>query len=84
MENRNLTDKRFEYRGKGFDESTSEFYTAKGEKVRSKSEVIIADVLSREGIPYRYEYPLYLKGIGKVHPDFTVLNVKQRKEIYWE
>lgn len=30
--------------------------------------------------PYRYECPLQLK----VYPDFTVLNVKERKEIYWE
>lgn len=73
-----------EYQGKGFHENTPEFFTAKGERVRSKSEVIIADLLNREGIPYRYEYPIMLKGIGKVHPDFTVLHVKERKELYWE
>lgn len=72
------------YQGKGFDESMPEFYTAKKERVRSKSELIIADLLKREGVPYRYEYPLYLKGIGQVYPDFTVLNVRKRKEIYWE
>lgn len=72
------------YRGKEFDEDAPEIYTAKGERVRSKSEVIIADILYSEGIPYRYEYPIQLKGWGKVYPDFTILNVKLRKELYWE
>ena len=52
-----------EYIGKDFRYDTSEHYTAKGERVRSKSEVIIADALNRAGIPYRYEYPLYIKGL---------------------
>ena len=72
------------YQGKGFEENAPEFYTAKNERVRSKSEWIIADFLKREGIPYRYEYPMYLNGMGQVYPDFTVLNVKSRKELYWE
>lgn len=72
------------YEGKGFDAETPEIYTAKGERVRSKSELIIADMLEREGIPYRYECPLHLKGWGYVYPDFTVLQVKERREIYWE
>ena len=72
------------YAPKGFDEMSPEMYTAKGERVRSKSEIIIADALSREGIPYRYECPIRLKGYGKFYPDFTVLNVKKRKEMYWE
>lgn len=72
------------YEGKSFGEDAPEFYTAKNERVRSKSEWIIADLLNREGVPYRYEYPLHLKGMGVVHPDFTVLNVKERKEFYWE
>lgn len=73
-----------EFSGKGIDERTPEMYTAKGERVRSKSEVIIAEALKREGIPYRYEYPVFLKSFGEVYPDFTVLNVRKRKEIYWE
>lgn len=72
------------YQGKSFDEHTPEFYTANGERVRSKSEIIIADLLARYSIPYRYESPLHLNGFGRVHPDFTVLNVKLRKELYWE
>lgn len=73
-----------EYSGKEFDAFAPKLYTARGERVRSKSEVIIADSLNREGIPYRYECPLYVEGWGTVHPDFMVLNVKERKEIYWE
>jgi len=61
-----------------------EFYTEKGERVRSKTEILIANALYRYGIPYHYEKPLYLDGYGTIHPDFTVLNVRQRKEYYWE
>ena len=73
-----------DYSGKDFDIYSSKLYTAKGERVRSKSEVIIADTLNREKIPYRYEYPIYVEGWGTVHPDFTVLNIGERKEMYWE
>lgn len=72
------------YQGKEFYEDTPELYTMKGERVRSKSELIIADMLNKEGVSYRYEYPLHLKGFGKVYPDFTVLNIKKREELFWE
>ena len=39
--------------------------TMKQERVRSKSEVLIADALERHGIPYRYEYPLIIKKNNK-------------------
>ena len=61
-----------------------EFITERGEYVRSKSEVLIANYLYRHKIPYRYEYPINLKRIGTVHPDFIILNVRLRKEIIWE
>lgn len=35
--------------------------TARGERMRSKSELLIADVLASLQIPYRYEYPHRLK-----------------------
>lgn len=73
-----------EYQGKAFYDNAPEYFSAKGERVRSKSEVIIADLLGREGVPYRYEYPLQLKGGMKIYPDFTVLNVKKRQELIWE
>ena len=53
------------------------FITVKGERVRSKSEKIIADELTRFGIPYRYEYPLQLNDNGRIvtkRPDFIALN----------
>lgn len=71
------------YESSGFI-NDSEFYSRKGIKVRSKSELIIANALEQCGVPYRYEYPLYLKGIGTVYPDFTCLNINKRKEIVWE
>lgn len=58
--------------------------TEQGETVRSKSELIIANLLYRLGIPYRYECALYLEGYGTVHPDFTILSVRNRTEIIWE
>ena len=58
--------------------------TANGEKVRSKSEVIIADNLKMMGIPYKYEAPLKLPDGSIVYPDFTCLNIKRRKIIYLE
>lgn len=73
-----------EYKGKCFNDSVPEIYTIREERVRSKSELIIADLLNKEGIPYRYEYPILLSGLGTVYPDFTVLNVRCRKELYWE
>lgn len=73
-----------EYTGKGFEEGSAEIYTEKGERVRSKSEKIIADKLYKMHLPYRYEYPLKLKGFGTIYPDFTILNVRTRKEIILE
>ena len=53
------------YKGKPFQPDAPELYTARGERVRSKSEVIIADTLNRLGIPYHYEFPLTLKSGGR-------------------
>lgn len=79
------------YAGRGFDADSPVLMTARGERVRSKSEIIIADALFRRGIPYRYEYPheLLLAGARNrkrivVYPDFTCLNVRTRKEFVWE
>ena len=72
------------YTGKEFDKNAPMLITERGEKVRSKTEKIIADKLFAMGIPYRYEYPIKIKGYGFVYPDFTLLNVEKRKEIYME
>ncbi len=59
------------------------FYTVGGEHVRSKSEVIIADMLKHYDVPYHYEPVLKLRDQVKC-PDFLVLNTKTRKEYIWE
>lgn len=58
--------------------------TEQGERVRSKSEKILADKLYMMKIPYVYECPLYINGYGYVNPDFTVLNCNTRREYIWE
>ena len=72
------------YTGKAFEEGTPEIYTKKGERVRSKSEKLIADTLCDMGIEYKYECPINLIGYGQVYPDFTILSRKTGKEMYWE
>lgn len=71
-----------------FAQESQYFLTNRGEKVRSKSEVLIANALDRHNIPYRYEYPTTLKsGQNKtitIHPDFLCLNTKTRTEHIWE
>lgn len=73
-----------EYKGKGFRDDTPIILTEKGERVRSKSEKILADYFWRNGIEYKYECPLYLNGVGTIYPDFTFLSPKTGDEIYWE
>jgi len=72
------------WQGRPFSDEAPEYTTAHGERVRSKSEVIIADTLARLHIPYRYEYPLKLKGGQNFYPDFLCLNVHTRQEFIWE
>ena len=73
-----------EYEGKPFTDENQEIVTERGERVRSKSEKIIADKLNMLGISYRYEYPLVLEGNVKVYPDFTILKMPEREEVYLE
>ena len=47
------------YKGLDITSDQQEIFTERGEQVRSKSEKIIADSLHRNGIPYRYEYPVF-------------------------
>jgi len=68
----------------GFGKKAPEFYTTRGERVRSKSEILIADALLRNNIPYRYEYPVTHDGVIFAAPDFNCLNVRLRKDYYWE
>ncbi len=73
-----------EYTGKLFADESQEIITERGERVRSKSEKIIADKLYALGIPYRYEYPLILEGNIKIYPDFTILKMPAKEEVYLE
>ena len=75
---------REQYTGKGFEEGTTVILSERGERVRSKSEKIIADFLFNNNIPYKYERHLKLKGAGIIFPDFTILSPKTRKEVLWE
>lgn len=50
--------------------------------VRSKSEVIISNLLHATGMNYRYEEPLTYDG-GEILPDFTIYLSNGRK-IFWE
>ena len=67
----------------GFMDNT-EFYSSNGVRVRSKSELIIANLLEQYEIPYKYERPIQLRGLGSVRPDFICLNKRKRSEFVWE
>lgn len=57
--------------------------TSRGEMVRSKSEVIIADRLSDLEVEYQYEQLLKIKNVTK-YPDFTIEDIESGKTFYWE
>lgn len=59
------------------------YTTLKGDKVRSKSELIIADRLWIMGIPYKYECPIMVNGVI-IHPDFTILRLSDNRILYYE
>ena len=60
------------------------FDTAGGEKVRSKSELIIANALFEADLIYVYEATLRLRGGDKRFPDFTILDPWTMEIFYWE
>ena len=72
------------YPRKGFDENDPEYFSLKGERVRSKSEIILMDIFDSYPVPCKYEFPLELFNGKIIHPDFTLLNVRERKEYRWE
>lgn len=63
---------------------SDEYITSRGEKVRSKSELLIANRLADFDIPYKYECPLEISGYTTFFPDFTALNKRTRKTWRWE
>ena len=72
------------YEGLGFEEGFPLYVTDSGLRVRSKSEIAIANKYEALGIPMRYEKPVFLKGWGTVYSDFSLLNVRLRKEYIHE
>lgn len=75
---------REEYVSNSFHSENLRYVTERGEKVRSKTEKIIADKLYAMEIPYRYESPVYLSGYETLYPDFVILNTRTREEILFE
>lgn len=59
------------------------YKTLAGHMVRSKSEVLIANALFLNRIPYRYECALRLEGFT-LYPDFTIRHPKMKQIYYWE
>jgi ATP-dependent exoDNAse (exonuclease V) alpha subunit len=57
--------------------------TTRADAVRSKSEVIIANLLHARGLDYHYEVPLEIDGIVK-YPDFTIEDDATGITYYWE
>ncbi len=59
------------------------YKTLDGNQVRSKSEVIICDLLAKSGIKYEYERLLEYEPGKKINPDFTIF-LEDGRELYWE
>ena len=73
-----------EYNTNPYNIEDKKYATRKGDMVRSKSEKILADMLYEMKIPYHYEQELRLGNRYSVYPDFTLLDISTRKEVYWE
>lgn len=80
-----------------YDESPKRHWTLNGDNVRSKSEVIVANLLAQLGIEYEYEAALHLRSTGnarglkrvdrdfvEIHPDFTIRKTKDGRPVYVE
>lgn len=64
--------------------NTDETYISNNNEImRSKSELMLADLFYQLGIIYKYEYPLRIRN-ATVFPDFTFYNPVTEEEIYWE
>lgn len=73
------------YEGLPFREGDpTEIVTNLQERVRSKSEKILADFFLSQGIFYKYECPLQLSDTTVYYPDFTFFHPRRKQEIYWE
>lgn len=59
------------------------YSTSKGDLVRSKSEVIIVNLLHQHKIKYEYEKKLFYESGKWIEPDFTI-TLSDGSELYWE
>lgn len=59
------------------------YKTIDGNQVRSKSEVIICNLLAKSGLKYEYERVLEYKPGKRMKPDFTIF-LDDGSELYWE
>ena len=69
---------------KGFFQEEAMFLTENHEQVRSKSEMIIANLLNKENIPYQYERRLVLNNGREFYPDFSFFDPDKGEAVYWE
>lgn len=67
----------------GFRPGDYRYETKRGEKVRSKSELMIADVLFEAGLDYRSDCLLMVGGLP-MYPDFQILRRSDHRVILWE
>lgn len=58
--------------------------TERGDLVRSKSELVIADKLHARGVDYAFEQPLVLDEGRVRYPDFTIADHARGLTFYWE
>ena len=72
------------YKGSDFRPGDKMFESQLGEKMRSKSEVLISGIFLDIGAPYLYDYPVNLEEFGTRYADFYVMNVRLRKLYYFE
>lgn len=59
------------------------YETVDGKHVRSKSEVIICNLLHESGLEYQYEEKLFYDNNKWIEPDFTI-KLSNNRKIYWE
>ncbi len=67
-----------------FDPLQKLYKSKKGDLVRSKLEMIVADILFDLGLHYRYDAGVVLKNGKYRYPDFTIINPYTRKIYYLE
>ena len=72
------------YASMAFSTGSPELISTAGIRVRSKSEMLIADCLSKNKIPFKYEYPFTTANGITLHPDFICLNRRNHHHFLWE